>query len=356
MPFRKRKESRSSQRMARGATRKRASAKKRLSPGSVVFLSLCALTGVVLALILGNILKARSDAFRDRSARENWTVDPSPSVSSPRALPDGSSLEIRPEGNVGDILIEGRHKGVVLPLCNEDGLCLYASQVAQAGGQPVSPDAPSLAEDIARVHRRGLRVTLVFSVTCLSLPDRAQATLRRGLELALLREGAEALPDDILLLGLPSGSDESDRLALDFLEELNALLAELTAPPAIGAALPPVSFTNDSLTKGDGFASASSPSEDHDPNRSLYAGRLTPGRFLSACDYLAMDLRQMSAVGLSTILPDLAYPYGRYPLVLLINSKDTEASAQAQRHGFLRAFEMQPPSPKVSTDSEESQT
>ncbi len=355
MPLRKRKEPRNSQRISRGSTKKRGRLKGVIRPWQIVTLVLCALTGVVLALVWGNHLKAKSDAYRDEQALGDRTVDNSITSPIPVDVPDIRAVEIQPEGNVGDILIAGKAGGVILPLCGGDGVPLYASRVGTAAGMVVAPNAPSLSDDIARISRRGLNVTVVYTVTCFSTPNTAEATFRQGLDLALLRECAEARPNDILLLGLPSGNDGSDRRAVEFLNELNTLLADLPARPAVGVALPPSAFASDTLTRGDGFTqgnvSAEADTALETAERPLYAGEISPARILSACDYLAMDLRSMSAVGVSTLLPDIQFPYVRYSLRLLVNIHDRDAVENALKRGYGRVFEMEPP-PAVSGEDE----
>lgn len=343
MPLRKRREPRDSQRMAKGSTVKRARPKGRLRPWQILVPLLCGLTGVILALALGNHLQKKSDEYREELHKNDWLAGDGPVESLPVTVPDIRAAAIKPEGNVGDILIAGKHGGVILPLCGDDGVPLYASKVASAAGMAVSAAAPSLPDDVARVSRRGLNVTVVYTVTCFSTPDAAVAAYRRGLDLALLLECAEAMPGDILLLGLPSGSDANDRRAAEFLTELSALFAGLPTPPAIGVALPPSAF-----------AARSDSGDETDTDTPLYAGTLSPARFLTYCDYLAMDLRAMSAVGVTTLLPDIRYAYTRYSLRLLVNQTDREAVAAALDAGYGRVFEMEPPpAAEIPEDDEE---
>ena len=360
MPLRKRKEPRDSQHFARGSTKKRVKLRGSVRPWQVLTLALCGLVGVTLALVWGNHLKAKSDAYRDQSALADWTVDTSLADAASVDVPDIRAVEILPEGNVGDILIAGKHGGVILPLCSGDGTPLYVSRVGTAAGMAAPAGAPSLTDDIARVSRRGLNVTVVYTVTCFSASDAAEATFRRGLDLALLRECAEASPDDILLLGLPYGSDANDRRAVEFLTELKSLLSDLPSAPAVGAALPPSAFASDTVTRGDGFtqgsdSAESDTAESDTAERPLYAGELSPARILAACDYLAMDLRSMSAVGISILLPDIQYPYVRYSLRLLVNTNDREAVEYALKHGYERVFEMEPPPAADAGDGDEAE-
>ncbi len=364
MPFRKRKEPRDSQHYARGSTKKRTRLKATVRPWQVWIPVLCGLAGIVLALVWGNHLKARSDALHEEQARNDWTVNHAITEPTPVEVPDIRAQEIKPEGNVGDILIAGKADGVILPLCDDGGIPLYASRVGAAAGMAIAESAPSLTDDVARVSKRGLNVTVVYTVTCFSAPDTATAAYRRGLDLALLRECAEASPDDILLLGLPSGDPAADRKAVDFLTELNALLADLPNRPAVGAALLPSAFASDTLTKGDGFTQGKTPAESESQdgrelpteNPPLYAGTVSPARILAACDYLAMDLRSMSAVGVETLLPDIQFAYVRHSLRLLVNIRDRGAVENALEHGYERVFEMEPPpAAEIPEDTEESE-
>ena len=338
MPLRKKKEPRDSQHYARGSTKKRTRRKKFIRPWQILVPTLCALAGIALALVLGNYLQAKSDEYRENQGDGDWLTPAETVESIPVPVPDIRAVRISPEGNVGDILIEGNYGGVILPLCDSAGVPLYASKVATAAGMAVSASAPSLTEDVSRISRRELHVTVVYTVTCFSSPDAAVSAYRRGLDLALLRECAEARPGDILLLGLPSGSDTADRQAMEFLSELEALLADLPAAPAIGVALPPSAF-------------ASGNAEDTS-DTPQYAGNLSPARLLTYCDYVAMDLRSMSAVGIATLLPDIHYAYVRYSLRLLLNVQDQVAVSNTLEKGFDRIFEMDP-SPSVSGDAEE---
>ena len=84
----------------------------------------------------------------------------------------------------------------------------------------------------------------------------------------------------------------------------------------------------------------------------LYAGEISPARVLAACDYLAMDLRAMSAVGVTTLFPDIQFPYVRYSLRLLMSRRDRDAVEQALERGYERVFEMEPPPLSEVTDGE----
>ena len=67
-----------------------------------------------------------------------------------------------------------------------------------------------------------------------------------------------------------------------------------------------------------------------------------------------MDLRAMSAGGVTTLLPDIRYAYTRYALRLLVNMTDREAVDATLEAGYGRVFEMEPP-PFVSGGEEETE-
>ena len=102
------------------------------------------------------------------------------------------------------------------------------------------------------------------------------------------------------------------------------------------------------------FAARSDSGDETDTDTPLYAGTLSPARLLTFCDYLAMDLRAMSAVGVTTLLPDIRYAYTRYSLRLLVNVTDREAVDTALDAGYGRVFEMDPP-PAVNGGEETEQ-
>ena len=69
---------------------------------------------------------------------------------------------------------------------------------------------------------------------------------------------------------------------------------------------------------------------------------MTPAYILNACDYLAMDLRVLSADEVATILPHIRYAYVRYALRLLTDQNIPAVTEEALSHGFERIFEMEP--------------
>ncbi len=308
----------------RRSTKKRAVFRPPQHPGRLIAIALIAVTVVSGALVWGNVLKERSDAYRADQEAGRWTLPPTPESNRPTIVPEVQLLEIKPEGNVGDILINNSHDGVLLPLRDSSGRLNYLSNTATEAGIPVSDGAPELSADVARVRRRGLHVSGVFYVSCFSESTVSLQTYHRGLELALLCEYALAGMNDLLLLGLPSGDDTADAMTIAFLNELDTLLSTLENPPAVGVALPLTSLEGE-------------PDESGTP---VYAGEMTPGRIALACDYLALDLRDQSAEDMDALLPRLSYAYMRHELRLLTDESNGAIAKDLFSHGFRRIFEM----------------
>ena len=343
MQFKRKHESRDQRRYTRSSTNKGVVLLHPAPMGRILVIFLVSVAVVVVALIWGSYLKAESDAYRVSLENGEWTLNPEIATPHPVTVPDMRAISIKPEGNVGDILIAGDHDGVIMTLNNPNGNLLYASSVGSLAGLAIQNDAIPLAQDIARVQKRGLNVTCVFTVSCFTASDAAEQTYLRGLELALLREYAEAGMNDLLLFGLPSGDDSQDQMTAAFLKELRSLFSELPSPPAIGVALPVAQFKTD-----DTYTPIENTNEDVEAGIPagtvpLYAGNITPARILRFCDYLAMDLRDKNSVEVASILPHIRYTYVRHALRLLVNNKDAQTVEKILSHGFERIFEMDAP-------------
>ena len=318
--IRKKRESRAQRRYTRRSTKKGMILRRPAHLGKIILGLAAALAVVALALVWGSHLKSESDAYHADMERGAWTLDEAVATPHPTTVPDSHLLAIKPEGNVGDILITGSHDGVIMTLTSADGVLPYASEIGEQAGLAISPEAVPLSQDVTRVKNRGLRVICAFTLTCFAAEDTATRAYLRGLELSLLREYAAAGMDEMLLVGLPAGNDQADLLAASFLADLYALLADLPSPPAIGAALSLSCF-------GEG---------------EIYAGNITPARILNACDYIALDLRAMTADEVAALLPAINYAYVRYSLRLMTDKNTPSVAEDALSHGFTRVLEMNP--------------
>ena len=348
MQIKRKRESRDQRRYTRSSTNKGFILRRPAHLGRILMILLLVMITIAVALIWGSHLKEESDAYRASLENGEWTLNPEIATPLPVTVPDIRAISIKPEGNVGDILIAGGHDGVIMTLNDFDGMLCYTSTVGEKAGLAIQEGAVPLSQDVARVQKRGLNVTCVFTVSCFSGSDDATQTYLRGLELALLQEYAEAGMNDLLLFGLPAGDDRADQLTVMFLKELRNLLSDLPNPPAIGVALPAAQFRTD-----DSYTQIENPEEDVEAgipvgSTPLYAGNITPARILGSCDYLAMDLRDQSAEEIASILPHIRYTYVRHSLRLLVNKQEPAVIENMQSHGFVRIFEMDIPAYKQS--------
>ncbi len=306
---------------ARRALRKRAnhdpSQKKR-----ILLISLGTLVIIALALVWGNILKAESDQRRAEEEANAWLVDEDSVIPIPVDVPNHSAGYAQPGGkmHMSDILDYG---AVTFDLGSTASPLPYHVELPEGSGMSIREGAPSLQSEVARFHKADLYVIGVFTVTSPGMADTTEKVLRQGQELALLTQFAEAGIDNILLLGIPAGSDALDKVATGYLVNVKTALASFSPTPAVGMAL---------------YPSALEGSVAHPDGTSAYVGQMTPGRMLAACDYLALDLRQ-SGEQTEVLLKELQYAYLRYELRLLTSTETAHITQTAVDHGFSRIFE-----------------
>lgn len=320
-------------RYSRHATKRRMTLRMPTHIGRIVAIVLAAVGVIALALVWGSVLKAKSDAYRSAEEAGEWTVEENVTPVLPVSVPDVRARAIDVGESVG--ILRDRYSGVVLTLRDGEGHLTFASRVAATAGIPTAdlPDLPDLSDELTRISRSEMYVIGTFAVTSFSEADAALAAYQRGLEMSLLRELAESGIDDILLTGLPAGNDAADALTVAYLSELSALLSGLADRPAIGVSIPLSAFeTEDAEDIED--------AEAEETDAPVYGGRLTPGRLLRACDYLAMDLRGIDPVTAEQNLPHLAYPYTRHALRLVLPREASELIDVSMSHGFGRLVEL----------------
>ena len=322
MPIKRKRESLEQRRYTRGSMKKRIILRRPAHLGLILAILLGMAVVAAAALLWGSYLKEKSDAFRDSVQNGEWTLDEEMADSIPVDVPSVRAHAMWPQDSVGSTLVDRQYDGVILQLNDPNGDLYYASSVAGLAGKESLLLAANLSADVANLKNRGFYVICTYTVTCFEADDPAIRAYLRGLDLALLASYAEAGMDDLLLLGLPAGSAERDADTIRFLQELSALLAERGRRPAVGVALPVDAFASEEGTD------------------SLYAGNLTPGRILTACDYLAMDLTDVSEESTEQVLSSIRYAYVRYSLRLLMSQTDQEGIDGALAHGFERLLEI----------------
>lgn len=295
----------------------------------ILLTSVVCIAVAAVALIWGSALKRQSDAYLAASEADIWTVS-ADSASRTAEVPDFRGGSISPGGDVPSV--PGDASGVVITLSEDsNGQLGYAFSTASAAGLSVSDGAPTPEAEISRLHREGLRVLGFFSVQCLNdayRSDPSAEALRRGVELSLLTSAAQAGIDELLLLDVPYGDDDADGRTLEFLNDLNRLTADCGT--LLGVALPANAFVR---VEGETTPNAYALDED-ELNTAQYTGWRTPGRMLSACDFLALDARLSDTDSVGELLRGFRYAYERYALRLLL--ADSASSALADSHGMSR--------------------
>lgn len=332
MKHKKTTPTRVSRRYSAGATRRR---RYTPTPGfwrRVFLVGGIGIVTIAIALLWGSALKRRSDEHRASQIAGEWTaetVEPLPQIS----VPDVRGQRVEPGGTTGSTLAD-TDSALVWLSQDENGRLWYRTNTAETAGQTIAEDAPGLASEISRLHGAGLRVIGLFEVKCLNQTENTSGSaLRRGLELSLLTAAAEAGADELLLIGCPWGTDDNDTRSLAFLHDLKELLAEAAPTAAVGVALPPDAFQR---TEDETLPAALTDGTDETDDDPLpaYNGWQTPGRFLSVCDYLALDIRTVAVNEADDLLRGFRFSYNRYGLRLLIS--DADVSELADERGMRR--------------------
>lgn len=318
-------------RYAARSTRRRFRFRPPAHPGRILAIFLAAVAVIALALLWGSHLKRRSDAYRADKEAGAWTLAETVSPIRPVEVPAYRAASILPGHNTGDIVLGGKHKGILLPLVAPDGTLRVGLSLAEMAGLSTEADAPTATNEVARISRRELYVIGLFPVTFHLESDPSLSTYRRGLEMALLIELASVGFDELLLVGLPCGDEAADRVSVTFIEELKASLASLPDAPAVGVVLPLSAFKGDDTDETD-------TNGEYLP---LYAGNPSPARLLRVADYAVADLRGHTATDMDALLPRFSYAYCRYDLRLLCDA-DSDAVSEALAHGFDRVYECIP--------------
>ncbi len=283
---------------------------------------------VTVALVWGSYLKAKSDALADAQERGEWTLDVDASPVVPLTNPTLVAGYARPGGNIQKTQ-DTTYTGVTIPLGSCDAPLPYTLELPTTlsgdTGISFASGAPALANHVASLKAKGLYVVGVFDVTCFDTADAATRTYRKGLEMTLISLFVKAGVNDILLTGLPVGNDYAETLSTQYLKDIRSLFTAgaSTVTPALGVTLSPTAFVGDETA------------EDGSP---IYAGSLTPGRLLSACDYLVLDVRGQGAY-LDETLQNMQYAYVRYNLRLLMSNNDASLISKTAKHGFTRIWE-----------------
>ena len=149
MAIRKKREPRA-RRLAFRPTKKSFSLRHSVHWGRVAAIALAVVAIVALALLWGSHLKAESDAYHEALEMGAWTLDPEMTISHPVSVPDIRAVSIKPEGNVGDILIAGDHEGIIMTFTVGNGELLYRSSIGDTAGLSAATEAISLEQDVER--------------------------------------------------------------------------------------------------------------------------------------------------------------------------------------------------------------
>jgi hypothetical protein len=296
----------------------------------IVAIVLAVLTVISVALIWGNILKARSDAYE--ASKDEWQVDTHITTPLREGQPSYRARRI----DVGDGVssMADSYGGVVLDMGNVADGVVFSSGVVKMSS--VECDGYHLQKEIDRLHSGGMEVTGVFRVMSLTEKDSTTATYLRGLELSILTEYAATGIDDILLEGIPTDTDEALEAAMTYLSDLRKSMIGNDAIARIGVAFSHETFVSAQVEEETG---EDSETETTEIDALTYAKNPAMGKMMAVSDYMVMDLRDLpDNTDLDAFLKNVQYAYVRYGLRLEVNTRSY--ANEIASHGFERIMEM----------------
>lgn len=314
----------------RNSTKRRLTIRPIRHPFRLLAIALGFVAVLVTAVIWGNILYQKSEAYRNDKAAGKWDVaDVTPDAETiPPAtdIPDVKGGPLSPGASLRPLRANG-YTAATLWLCDAEQNLPYESEVAMEAG--IACGEHSLKQEVSRLHENGLRAVGVFTVRALGNTDDTSSALthyRMETELSILEEYAATGLDEILLLELPVSHAD----AQSYVSQLKQRIGQ--ASPLIGVAFPFSAIVD------------------------LSEGETLPAEYLRICDYLTLDMTDVPAPSeetstetettasdepvftseLSRLLYRCRYPYVRYQLRLLFNYAQENELTEAVSHGFDR--------------------
>ncbi len=277
----------------------------------VVTVVACVLSVAVLFCIavgVGAYLRHKAESYEPKE--EYNFEDNSPPAS------DGAAAVQAPMFSYGDYLygfIQKGYSDLSLSLGTAENVT-FASSVGQSV-VGVSCGEVKLEDYSSLIHKYDGRACAYFKSSAFECEDENLRRIRKAYEIAILCEAAASGIDDILILGINVTEQNCDEVA-KYLSELNSAAGDCSVGIAINTG---------TLLLTD--------------NEIYVAGKLK-----SACDFLALDLRQLDFSGaeadggaptnLAEYLNQLKYYLSTYSLRLVFSDSNGEFFDEAAELGF----------------------
>ncbi len=273
----------------------------------VVVLSVAAIFGIAVGL--GAYLKHKAESYEPKKDYE--FEDNAPPAS------DGAEAVCAPSFTYGDYLYGFFQKGYTelsLSLGTAENPA-FASNVAQSMAGAVCGDI-KLEEYSSLIHKYEGRACGYFLSSAFECEDENLRRVKKAYEIALLSEAAKSGIDDILILGITVTEKNSDEVA-KYLSELNSVADNCS----IGIAINTGTLL---LTENEIYIAA---------------------KLKSACDFVALDLRNLDFSGVSEsdssapadlaqYLNDIKYYLSSYSLRLVFSGANEKLFNEAGKLGF----------------------
>lgn len=281
--------------------------RKRILPITLICVGAVLLT-VAIAIGVGAYLRSKADAFEPK---ESWSFEENSSGDA-----ESAGAVYAPMFEYGDSPFSFVKKGytaVSAPLNYRDGSIAFDSAVCREYGREEYDASVSIAEYDAIFDENELKFCAYFNSTAFEMEDEGLRRVRRAYEISLIAEAVAGGVDDVLILGIEVNEENINEVA-SYMAELSSCV---DVPVGIAISTGAVLQTQQNV---------------------YIAGRLE-----SACDYVALDLRELAFYddegpqSIGEYLDPLRYYLSAYSLRLIFSSKNSELFDEVYDMGLKNA-------------------
>ena len=203
---------------------------RRRNIGIIIFISsICLILSLTAFIVIGNLLKLRSENSNSSDTETNQSVQDSDSTDDKTPAKSIKAysvlLETQESGVFADRLDALMQKGISeasIPLNTTEGVLLFKSTIANEISYPTGEAAVTLSKAIPTAKERNIYVSGIFYVNSFKTEDPLIRSVELSVEAALVAEALNAGFDDIVLV-IPHMTDSHADEAIRFIKNIKAM-------------------------------------------------------------------------------------------------------------------------------------
>ena len=203
---------------------------RRRNIGVIILISsVCLILSLTAFIVIGNLLKIRSESSDSTNAETNQTVQNSDSTNEKAPVKSIKAysvlLETQGSGVFADRLDTLVQKGISeasIPLNTAEGVLLFKSTIANEISYPTGEAAVTLSKAIPTAKERNIYVSGIFYVNSFKIEDPLIRSVELSKDAAIVAEALNAGFDDVVLV-VPHMTDAHADEAVRFIENIKAM-------------------------------------------------------------------------------------------------------------------------------------